>query len=235
MAEQYTNVKRDRRSLFHTGTELGADQVTLSQNETGREDDILQWECPRKYSQITYSAGQHYTKFTPRGLEELDGDGSSTTFSLTANIDPPAGETNIDDMVYQPVVAYDSAAASQLTVASYDFDVDEVTFESAPNSGTGNVQVFFVITEGTIKYVGEDQFGHRVAALDRWGIPIRVFNDFNTDKNMTQVHLTGAVDWEESEILAIALDGPRQIVWDHANYPEGDYVSKIEQRVDIDV
>lgn len=234
MAESYTNPKNDRRSLFHTGTELGDSQVSLMQNATGREDDILQWECPRKYSRITYSAGAHYTKFTPRGLETFDGDGSTTTFSLTANIDPPAGETNLQEMQYQPVVAYDTAGSTQIEVDSYDFATNEVTLASAPDSGTENVKLWFVITEGTIKYVGQDQFGHRVAALDKWGIPIRVFNDFNTAQNMTQVHLTGAIDFEESEKLAVVLDGPRQIVWEDADYPEGDYVSAIEQRVDID-
>lgn len=231
----YTNPKNDRRSLTHRGSELGDDNVDLMQNATGREDTILEWTCPRKYDLITYAAGRHTTKFNPRGLETFDGDGSQTEFSLTAKIEPPAGETYIPDMKYQPVVAYDTDAGAELEVAEYDFNGNTVTFESAPNTGTGNVKVWFIIVEGDIKFIGHDQFSHRIAALDEWGIPIRVFNDFNDEKNMTKIHLTGAVSWEESEKLALYLDGPRQIVWEDPDYPHGQYVSSIEQRVDVDV
>lgn len=231
----YQNPKNDRRSLTHRGAELGSSFVTLSQNATGREDSIIEWECPRKYDLITYAAGRHNTKFIPRGKETADGDGAATTFSLTANIAPPSGETTLDDQPYPPVVAYDTDAGSQLTVESYDYNANSVTFTSAPNTGTDNVEMWYVITEGVLKFIGHDQFGHRIAALDEWGIPIRVFNDFDQSKNMTKVHMTGAISWEEAESLVLYLDGPRQIVWEDPNYPEGQFVSSLEQRVDVDV
>jgi hypothetical protein len=234
MPQTYTGVTNDRRSLTHTGSDLGASHVTLSQNATGREDQIIAWECPRKYTAITYSAGRHITKFIPRSRENADGDGSQTTFTTTADLRPPSGETTLDDMPYQPVVAYDDDAGQQLEVTGYDFDKNEVTFANAPNNATGNVLMWPVLVEGVIKFIGHDQFGNRVAALDSWGIPIRVFNDFDQEKNITQVHLTGAATWEESEELVLYLDGPRQIVWADADYPEGEYASTIEQRVDVD-
>lgn len=231
----YTNPKGDRRSLTHTGAELGEENVTLSTNATGREDAVLSWECPRKYDTITYAAGRHPTRFTPRTKEQFDGDGTQTTFNLTADISAPAGETNIVDMNYDPVVAYDDAAGQEIMVESYNFDQNEVTLESAPSTGTANLHLFSVLIEGDLKFIGHDQFDHRIAALDEWGIPLHVFNDFNQLQNQTKVHLTGAVSWEESERLVLYIDSPHEIVWEDANYPRGTYASSIEQRVDVDV
>lgn len=235
MTETYTNPKNDRRSLTHTGSEVGDSNVDRSQNAVNREDEILSWTCPRKFESITFSAGDHITKFRPRYRENADGDGSTTTFSVSGNINPPNGETYIPNMEYQPVVAYDTDAGSQLEVDSYDFDANSVTFTSAPNNATGNVLMWPILTEGTIKYVGRDQFDNQVAALDRWGIPIHVFNDFNQSKNMTQIHLTGAATWEESEILSVVVDAPYQIVWEDGEFPNGTYASTMEQRVDVNV
>lgn len=235
MPQTYTNPKNDRRSLTHTGTELGADNVVLNENATGREDRIISWECPRKYEAITYSAGRHITKFIPRTRKSASGDGSQTTFDTQANIQPPAGEPQMADMPYPPVVAYDTAAGAKLTVADYDFDGNTVTFESAPTSGSSNVLMWPVVTEGVIKFQGYDQFDNAVAALDQWGIPIRVFNDFDQERNITQIHLTGAATWEESEKLVLSYKGPHTIAWQDADYPEGEYASTIEQRVDVDV
>lgn len=235
MPQTHTSVTNDRRSLTHTGAELGSGRVTLSTNATGREDSIISWECPRKYTAITYSAGRHITKFIPRTKEALDGDGAATTFSLSSNIQPPAGETTFDDMAYQPVVAIDTNDGNnQLSVASYDYDANEVTFENAPTDADGNVVCWPVLTEGVIKFIGHDQFDNRVAALDGWGIPIRVFNDFDQARNITEVHLTGAVTWEESEKLVLYLESDHELVWDDTDFPNGEYASTIEQRVDID-
>lgn len=231
----YTNPKSDRRSLTQVGNEVGADNVVLTENVADREDAVLTWECPRKYSAITYAAGRHTTQFTPRYKESQDGDGATTTFSLEGNIAAPAGETNLAEMQYQPVVAYDDVAGAQLEVESYNFNTNTVTFVSAPDTGVENVHLFPVITEGYIKFVGHDQFDHRIAALDEWGIPLHVFNDFNSHQNMTKIHLTGAVSFEESEKLALYIKSPRVICWEDDDFPEGRFVSVIEQRVDVDV
>jgi len=235
MPQTYTNPKNDRRSFTHTGSEVGADNVNREVNETGREDTIIEWTCPRKFDSVTYSAGDHVTKFYPRTREEFDGDGSQTTFSPAAVIDPPSGETDLDDMEYPPVVAYDTAAGAELEVESYDFNANEVTFASAPDSGTANVILWSIITEGEVKYLGVDQFNNTVSALDTWGIPIHVFNDFEQGKNMTRIHLTGAATFEETETLRLTLESPHKIAWEDAEYPHGQYASTIEQRVDVTV
>lgn len=235
MTKSITNPKKDLRSISHSGSELGESNVALHQNEPNREDAIVEWTCPRKFDQMTYSAGDHLTKFYPRCREELDGDGTETTFPVDANLAPPNGQTTVAEMKYQPVVAYDDEAEEELTVEYYDFDQNEVTFEEAPEDGSGNVIVWPIITEGLVKYVGQDQFDNQVAALDQWGIPIHVFNDFNQTKRETKVHLTGAAVWEESETLAVHLNSERQIVWEDSEYPRGTYASTIEQRVFVDV
>lgn len=232
---EISNPKNDRRSLTHTGGEVGSSKVTLTQNTANQNGPILEWECPRKFERIVYAGGRHYTKFRPRYKETFSGDGATTTFSLTGDVAPVHGEPTLDDQQFPAVVAYDSAASSELTVDSIDYAANDVTFASAPSSGTDNVEVWPILVEGEIQYRGLDQFGHEIAPLHEWGIPIRVFSDFNQDKNETQIHLVGAAQWRESETLAIYLDSPRQIVWTDTNYPDGQYVSTIEQRVDVDV
>lgn len=235
MTESYTNPKNDRRSLTHTGSEVGESNVERQTNEPNREDEVLAWTCPRKFDSIVYSAGDHITKFQPRYRENADGDGSQTTFQVSGRIMPPNGETYIPNMAYQPVVAIDNTDGSQLEVESYNFDTNEVTFKSAPASGTGNVVMWPILTDGIVKYIGHDQFDNSVAALDTWGIPLHVFNDFNQSKNMTQIHLTGAATWEESERLVVYIESPFSIVWEDAEFPNGQYASTIEQRVDVNV
>jgi len=235
MTESYTNPKNDRRSLTHTGTEVGEDNLERSQNAAGREDDVLKWTCPRKYEKMTYSAGDHLTKFYPRSRENTDGDGEQTTFEVDMNIAPPNGETIVDQMEYQPVVAIDNETGDQLEVEAYDFDDNTVTFTEAPEDGDANVIMWPFMTEGQIKFMGEDQFGNVVASLDTWGIPLHVFNDFEQVRGETKVHLTGAASWKESETLAVYIDSEHQITWEDDEYPEGRFASTMEQRVDVDV
>jgi len=109
---------------------------------------------------------------------------------------------------------------------------DEVTFASAPNNGTDNVKIYPVFGGGSAQYRGYDGFGHQVGPLDEWGVPMHVFNDFDTDKNETQIHMVGSGRFVEDETLALFVDSPTQVVWTDSDYPRGEYVSRIEQRVD---
>lgn len=224
----------ETRTLNHRGTEVDSANVTRSQNTTGSLTEILRWAQPRKYEEMVFSGGKHWTKAELRGLETFDGDGSTTTFSLTANIQAIGGETAIEDQPFPTVVAYDTAAGSQLTVDSVDYVNDDVTFASAPNTGTDNVKIWFVINEGTFQYRAEDAFGHEVGPVNEWPVASHVFADFDQEKNQTQVHVPGAARFSsESEALKLMLDSPRQVVWTDADYPEGQYVSRVEQRIDV--
>lgn len=230
-----TSPNADLRTLNHRGTEVGADNVTLEQNDPGRLDSIVEWEMPKKYRLVAIAGGKHWTKGTFRTKETLDGDGAATTFSLSEDLIAVSGEPRVEDQPFPVVVAYDTAGSTQLTVADVDYYSNEVTFDSAPASGTDNVVVYPVMGEGTVQFRGLDAFGNLVGPLDEWGVPIHVFADNDQDKNTMQIHLPGAARFERAETLAFYVDAPRQVVWTDADYPEGDYVSSIEQRVDVEL
>lgn len=230
-----SNPKNDRRSLTHTFNEVGSSNGTLSQNTASTNSPVLQWACPRKYKHIRYAGGRHRTKFIPRYMESITGTtGDDTTVSLSGDIQPVTGESDVADMPYDPVVAYNVDQATEVSISSYDFAANEVTLASDP-ADTETVKLYPIITEGTVQYRGLDQFDHEIAPLDEWSTPVHVFHDFDQNKNESEIHLIGAAQWAENETLALYMDSPRQIVWQDSDYPRGQYVSTIEQRVDVTV
>lgn len=233
---QISNPKNDRRSLTHTFSEVGSSNGVRSQNAANNNSPVLEWTCPRKFQHIRYAGGRHKTKFIPRYKETLTGTaGDDTVVSLTGNLQPVAGETEVQEMRYPPVVAYNVTQDIDYTDnLSYDFSANEVTLPSDPADGD-TVALFPIITEGTVQYRGLDQFDHEIAPLDEWSTPVHVFHDFDQQKNSTEIHLVGAAQWEENETLSLYMDSPRQIVWEDTDYPRGEYVSAIEQRVDVTV
>lgn len=235
MSGTITNPKNDRRTLVHTGNEVGSSNVTRSQNAPDSYTKILEWVCPDKYDQIDYAAGVHPTRAELRSKQTADGDGSTGPFAIGANVVPVAGEEAIDDQRFPVLVAYDSDASSQLTVADVDYAANEVTFENAPNNASSNIEMWPVMADGKIQYRAIDQFDHEVGALDHWGTPLHVFSDHDVNKNDSQIHLVGRMSFAENETLGIYVDAPEQIVWSDGNYPEGSYVSEYSQKVDVSV
>jgi len=225
----------ETRTLSHRGDEVDSGNVTRSQNTTGSLTEVLRWTVPSKYEQLTLAGGRHWSKFILRGLETFSGDGVATAFTLTADIQAIGGETTVADQPHPVVVAYDTAGAAQLTVDSVDYVADEVTFTTAPATGTDNVKVWYVVSEGTCQYRAVDAFSHEVGPLNEWEVPLHVFADFNQDKNTTQVHIPGAGRFDKDEELKLMVDSPRQVVWTDADFPsaEGQYVSTVEQRADV--
>ena len=234
--DRLTNPKNDRRSITHTGADLGESNVYLHQNTPDREDPVLEWECPRKYELITYQGGRHKTKFVPRSREDFvwGTDASGTTVQLETNFVPVSGEADLEDAPYPPVVIYNVTQGSRVDIADIHYGANEVTLASEPNADD-DVAFWPVMAEGEVKLVGHNQFGDRVGSLDQYGIPLHIFHDFEHDRNETQIHLTGAVMFEESERLAVYINSPDQIVWEDADFPLDTYASTIEQRVDVDV
>lgn len=230
-----TSPTNDTRTFNHRGTEVGASNVTLSQNQPGSHTEILRWTIPGKFKRAVIAGGKHFTKAHLRSKELASGDGSQTTFSLTADIVPTGGETTPADQPEPTVVAYDSNAGSQLTVESYDFDANQVTFATAPNNATDNVEIWPLISEGTFQFRANDSFGQQVGPLNEWGVPLHVFPDSDQSKSSMKIYIPGAGRWTENEAIVVYVDSPRQVVWEDANFPEGQYVSTLEQRVDVQV
>lgn len=233
---QISNPTGDRRSLTHAGHEVGDDNVVLRQNNADTNTPVLEWTCPRKYTRIAYAGGQHVTKFTPRTKQTVDSAGSAAplTISLDTPIQPIAGETDIDDQMYAPVVAYNVTQDAEIHPSSYDYAVGEVTFDSGVAAGD-ELELWPIMVRGTTQYRGIDQFDHEIAPLDEWSEPLHVFHDFEQNNQQTKIHLVGAATWNESETLGLYIDSPDQIVWEDENFPGGQYASTIEQRVDVDV
>jgi hypothetical protein len=230
-----TSPTNDTRTLNHRGTEVGSSNVTRSQNTTGSHTEILRWTVPDKFRRVVMAGGKHYTKAHLRSKETASGDGSSTTFSLTADIVPTGGETTPADQTEPTVVAYDSSAGSQLMVDSYDFDANEVTFASAPDSGTDNVLIWPIMSEGIFQFRAADSFGQQVGPINEWGVPLHVFPDNDQTKSSMQIFIPGAGRWTPNEEIVVYVDSPQQVVWEDTDYPEGQYVSELEQRVDVQV
>lgn len=230
-----TSPNADTRTLNHRGTEVGSGNVTRSQNTTGQVSEVLRWTIPKKFRELVIAGGKHWTKAELRYKETLNGDGSSGPYSTTGDIIPIAGETDVSEQPFASVVAVDTDPSPNqtLTVSSIDYDKNEITFNSSVNNASNNLELWIVMAEGNVQFRGLDAFGNLVAPLDEWGVPTHVFGDFNQEKNTTQIFLPGAGQFERDEELQFNIDSPRQVVWTDSNYPSGQYVSKVEQRVDV--
>lgn len=228
-----TSKNADTRTLNHRGTEVGSANVTRSQNTTGRYDEILRWTVPKKFVEMVVAGGKHYTKAILRTTESITGTtGDDTTISLSTNIVPIAGEPTVADQPFPVAVVYNVTTSTQYTVTDADYEANTITVGTDAASGD-TVKVWPVMSEGVLQYRGENAFNHQVGPLDEWGTPAHVFADFNQEKNTTQIHLPGAARFEDDEHLVLLYDAPRQVTWTDADFPNGQYVSKVEQRVDV--
>lgn len=235
MAPQISNPQNDRRSLTHTFSEIEEENGERRQNTPDRNTPVLEWTCPRKYERIQYAGGRHKTKFIPRYHQSHTAAGGEEAVGTSDIIQPVVGETDPDDMPYSPVVAYNETQDADITDdLEFDFAMNEVTLPASTNADD-SVHLFPVMVTGTVQYRGLDQFGHEIAPLDEWSTQMHVFHDFDQNQNNTEIHLIGAAEWNESETLALYIDAPEQIVWEHDHYPRGQFASTIEQRVDVSV
>ena len=246
---QISNPKNDRRSLTHAFHEVEEENGTLRQNTPDTNSPVLEWTCPRKFDTIRYAGGRHKTKFVPRTKETAtiaddDGDGalslSERTVSLSSPIQPIHGESDLEDQAYPPVVAQNVTQGSEINFEAaseypFDYATNEVIIPESEVAAGDEIALFPILMRGTLQFRGLDQFGHEIAPLDEWSTPLHVFHDFDQARNETEIHLIGALEFSEAETLALYIDSPDQIVWQDADYPRGNYVSTIEQRVDVSV
>lgn len=227
--------KDDSRTLTQSGTEVGTGNVTLNQNQADTETPIVSWSCPQEYSVIKLVTGKHPTRFTPRTKETFTGTTNDDTVQpVSTDLVPPAGETEISEMPFEPVVAYNVTQGSEIDVADYDFAANEVTLASDP-ADADTVALFPVVTTGTIKLYGVDQFGNAKGSTSTWGFDIRAFSDYNPLNKNTKIHMEGGIAVSENEVIEVRMESPHQIVWEDPDYPRGGYVSLINQRVSVTV
>lgn len=230
--------QNERRTLTHAGAEVGADNVERSQNVVDQNTPILSWTGPRKFSQIEFAAGAHATKANLRSLETFaDTDlTNGDTATLATNIVPVNGEEEIAEQPFPVVVAVvvdDTDVGTEVDVTSINYSTNEVTVDATVTS-TDTLKLYPLISDGTIRYQGHDQFDHRLGSLDEWGTPLHVFCDHDQRKADSTIHLVGRATWREEERLSVYIDAPVQVCWEDDHYPDR-YVSTYQQRVDISV
>lgn len=234
-AKSASNVQE--RVISHTGSELGDEQVTLSQNQTNPQlaTPSIAFECPRKYDWIEYVGRRHSTKGEFRTVETVSGTaGDDTVVNVSANLQPVAGETELseqEDAAFPAVIAADDAG-NEIEITDIDYAANTVTLGSDPPDAT-DWYIFPVITTGTVQYRGVNQFNQVEGSLSEWSTPLYKFADYDQNKRGTEVNLDGRARWSHFENIELVVDSPQQVVWTHAQYPRGNYVSKLEQRVDI--
>jgi hypothetical protein len=219
-------------TVSHTGQVLGTGQVVQEQNQVSpqRETPILRLTVPKNFDSMEFVGPRDPVRFHPRAKETFDGDGSTTTFSLSADLIPTAGEPLIEDQPEPTVIA--AEAGSRVDIDSIDYAADEVTLASAPASGTDNVQLFPLITDGTVKMRGVNTLDQVLGPIYPWTHPVYRWADFNQDQRGTEVNLPWPpVTVERNETLDVMLDSSQQVVWQDTDYPAGSYVSTFEMDV----
>lgn len=125
-------------------TKDDSDSGDFQTNTTGVETVI--WEKTVEKGQIfDLGAATQAMRIFLQTHDQFDGDGTTTTFSLTDNIldVPKVTDTG------ENAAGYVGGTSSSLS--SVDFSADSVTFSSAPSSGTGNVDVFYNHADGDLK------------------------------------------------------------------------------------
>lgn len=218
MAEEYT--------VSHTGSVLGDDFVTLETNQTSpaRRDPVISFECPDKFQQLEYVGPQHPIRFEPRTVEQFDGSDGTGPYSLEATLQPIAGETELEEQMYPVVEAVDLDDGSEIDIESVDYHANEVTLAQAP---TGSVKFYPILTDGTVKWGGENALGQDQGTLYPWGFPVFRFHDMDQIRAGREITMQGRATWSHNEELQLRLESEQGIVWEDADYP-GAYVSEIE-------
>lgn len=222
-------------TISHTGSVLGSEYVTRSQNQTApqRETAVLSWECPKKFEELRYVGRRDATRFIPRTTESISGTtGDDTVVSLTADIRPIAGEEKISEQDYPVVVAYNATTATQVDIASVDYAANEVTLATDPASGD-TVKLWPIIGDGSVQYRAVNQFGQTEGLVYPWPTPVYRWHDFKQLKRGREINQHGSVKWGRYEKVEVVLDSAQKITWTDADYPEGEYVSTLEQDLQI--
>lgn len=220
-------------TVSHTGSVLGADMVTATQNVADSQSDILAFECPRKFSRIAYAGRRDATRFVPRSMETVTGTtGDDTVVSLETDLQPVAGEEDIEEQDYPVAVAYNVDQAAEVDIESVDYAANTVTLATDP-ADTETVKVYPVISEGSLQMFAVNQFNQVEGPVYPWPTPITRWSDFHQDKRGLEINLHGSLDYSEAEKLVVRIESPRQIVWEDSDYPRGEFVSTFEQDVKI--
>lgn len=228
------------RTVNHAGQVLGADQVTLKQNQVAPQSlsTIIEFTLPKKFKELTYIGQRDATRFIPRTMESFDGTaGDDTVQELTADIQPIAGEEDLADQDYPVVQAVNTATGNEIEITAIDYAANEVTLGTDPGDGE-TVKLFPTITEGNILIQARNTLEQNVGRVWPWPTPVFKWHDFHQLQRGREINLHGTLTLGRHETMEVMLDSPRQIVWEDQDYSDaglGEYVSKLDQDVEINL
>ena len=234
-ADVISSPTADTRTFTHRGTEIGEENVDLSTNRIGEFSPVLVWTMPKKYTHVGFAGGKHISRFELRTLETMTGTTEDDTeVELDTRLIAVAGEEEIEDQPFPTVVAYNVTQEMEIDIVDVDYTHDTVTLADDP-AENDEVKLWPVMTTGRAKYTARDAFNNATGPLDEFGVGIHSFADFDQEKNTTQIHMVGAGTFREDEQVVLQLDADQEIVWEDPDYPNGSYVSKVQQRFDVEV
>lgn len=205
--------------------------VDLNQNllDPQRHTRVIEFLVPDNLEWVEYDARRDPVRFVPRTMQEFESaDFDDGTVAVDANLQPIAGETDLEDQEYPAVVAVDTGTGEEVDVESVDYALNEVTLEEVPDA----VKLYPIMSDGYLKVEGFNQFDQPQGTLFPWGFPLFRFHDMEQDRRGREINLHGYARWDRHETLAFKIDAPQQIVWEDEHYPDS-YVSTFEVDVRI--
>lgn len=221
------------QTISHTGTVLedaGTSAVSLHNNQTSpqMETAIAEFRCPDNFDMISWVGNRDPVRFVPRTHEALQP--SSGTLALSTEIQPVAGETELDEQPHVPVEIFQNG--NPVPIESIDYAANEVTIDTSGFSTSSDFHCFPIVTDGTLKMRGENTLNQVTGPLFPWGFPLYRFHDYKQDKRGSEINLNGGITWERNETLEFLVDSGSEIVWEHTEHPDA-YVTTLEIDVRI--
>jgi len=162
-----------------------ADTGDIQANQTGVLSAIFRKSIPEKTTVSTGYGAVRDPLFRIYTEDTFSGNNSKTTFELDADVveNPRVPNTNGN------LVAFvDDSKTTDFTV---DFQNDEVTFDSAPSSGTDNVEIYYLFEGGQfeIQVENNDQAGQTDTILEEALRSLARVDQLDNPKMLDEAHL----------------------------------------------
>ncbi|EFW90459.1 hypothetical protein ZOD2009_19123 [Haladaptatus paucihalophilus DX253] len=223
----------ERTSISHTGTTYGAEHVTLGQNQPDKMSTVCTWEHSRQYEGTEMVGKRDATRFVPRTRQKLTGTAADdTVVVLDSDIMPVAGKHDLDKQDYPAVIAMNATTDTEIAIDAIDYGTNEVTLADDPADGD-EVYLYPILAEGSVQFRARNSIGQVEGAVYKWPIPIYRFHDFPQLARGTEINLHGSVTFEEHDELEFRIDSPHQLWWEDNYFPQGQYISSLEQQVEL--
>lgn len=162
-----------------------ADTGDVQANQTGTLSAIWRKSIPENVTVSTGYGAVRDPVFRVYTEDVFSGNNSKTTFSLNNEVvdNPRMSDTD------GTVVAY--VDDSKTRAFSVDFANNEVTFDSAPSSGTDNVEIYYIFEDGQfeIQVENNDQKGQTDTILEEALRSLHAVDQLDNPVDLDEAHL----------------------------------------------